>query len=78
MSLFLRNTLKYLGVKEHDGCTYSQIVNKKIVIFVCDVYVYIFGGGRGGEGRKREGRREYEGKGEIWNEKDIWQNVNNW
>ena len=50
-------TLQFLGVQEHDDCTYPQIVHKKIAIFV-HIYVheYIFGRGRGG-------------KGEIWNDK---------
>ena len=40
-----KHTLQLLGVKEHDGCTYSQIVHKKIEIFVhVYVHVYIFGG----------------------------------
>ena len=51
MSLFLGNTLQFSGVKEHDSCIYSQMVNKKIVIFVhVYVHVYIFGGAR--EGRE--------------------------
>ena len=54
-------TLQFLGVQEHYDCTYSQIVHKKIAIFVClYVHEYIFGRGR--EGRERFGMTKHCGR----------------